>query len=170
MSESREGQAGPYSPGDQIFVEEEPVRPPYGADDQIRVDEEGVQWVTVNVPRSLMWNFVAVAADPEPGSDDDPGSDAERGDNADELSSTEAWLDSLDNHLLGDTDLATMDYTDDLRMIAEHADELARMQARLTEAIQVARARGRSWTEIALRLGVSRQAARQRYGDMFARR
>lgn len=77
----------------------------------------------------------------------------------DDLASTEAWLDSLGS----DQANPAVDNTDDLRVIAETTDELARVQARLTEAIQIARAHGRSWTEISMRLGVTRQAARQRY-------
>jgi hypothetical protein len=83
----------------------------------------------------------------------------------DDLASTEAWLDSLGS----DQANPAVDNTDDLRVIAETTDELARVQARLTEAIQIARAHGRSWTEISMRLGVTRQAARQRYaGDSVA--
>jgi hypothetical protein len=35
----------------------------------------------------------------------------------------------------------------------------------LREAVEVARAHGRSWNQIAVALGVSRQAARQRFAD-----
>lgn len=38
-------------------------------------------------------------------------------------------------------------------------------EAKLREAVEVARAHGRSWNEIAVALGVSRQAARQRFAD-----
>jgi hypothetical protein len=60
----------------------------------------------------------------------------------------------------------------DLRAIAEAADAvrrdedaMRRDEAKLTERVAVARARGRSWTWIATALGVSRQAARQRFKD-----
>jgi hypothetical protein len=52
---------------------------------------------------------------------------------------------------------------EDLRAIAEAADAARADEARLREAVQVARARGRSWNQIAVALGVSRQAARQRF-------
>ena len=51
----------------------------------------------------------------------------------------------------------------DLRAIAGVADAVRADNARLREAVEVARAHGRSWNEIALALGVSRQAARQRF-------
>jgi hypothetical protein len=38
-------------------------------------------------------------------------------------------------------------------------------EARLREAVHLARAHGRSWNQIAVALGVSRQAARQRFAD-----
>lgn len=52
---------------------------------------------------------------------------------------------------------------DDLQAIARVADAVRVDEARLREVVQVARARGRSWNEIAVALGVSRQAARQRF-------
>ena len=52
---------------------------------------------------------------------------------------------------------------DDLRAVAEAADAVRASEARLTEAVQRARARGRSWNRIAVAIGVSRQAARQRF-------
>jgi hypothetical protein len=42
---------------------------------------------------------------------------------------------------------------------------IAEDEARLTEAVGTARRNGRSWGMIARALGVSRQAAQQRYGD-----
>jgi hypothetical protein len=54
---------------------------------------------------------------------------------------------------------------EDLRTIAEAADAARADEARLREAVQVARARGRSWNQIAVALGVSRQAARQRFAS-----
>lgn len=55
------------------------------------------------------------------------------------------------------------DDTDDLRAVAAASDAVRADEARLREAVEVARARGRSWNHIALALGVSRQAARQRF-------
>jgi hypothetical protein len=60
---------------------------------------------------------------------------------------------------------AQVDHTDDLRQIASVSEAVRADEARLREAIDVARAHGRSWNQIAVALGVSRQAARQRFGD-----
>ena len=58
----------------------------------------------------------------------------------------------------------------DLRAIDEANDALGRAEgevdrarARLREAVEIARVRGWSWNRIAIPLGVSRQAARQRF-------
>jgi hypothetical protein len=58
--------------------------------------------------------------------------------------------------------------TDDLRQIAVASDMARDDEARLREAVQLARANGRSWNQIAVALGVSRQAARQRFADKVA--
>lgn len=63
-----------------------------------------------------------------------------------------------------DPETTEVDDTDDLRTIAAASDAARADEARLREAVQVARAHGRSWNQIALALGVSRQAARQRFG------
>ncbi len=60
---------------------------------------------------------------------------------------------------------ANVDDTDDLRVIAAASDAVRADQARLQEAVAVARAHGRSWNHIAVALGVSRQAARQRFAQ-----
>ena len=62
-------------------------------------------------------------------------------------------------------DLARTEDTSDLREIAVAADQVKAGEARLREAIELARAHGRSWNHIAIALGVSRQAARQRFAD-----
>lgn len=62
-----------------------------------------------------------------------------------------------------DPDTAEVEHTDDLRNVALASEAVQSDQARLREAVEAARARGRSWNEIALALGVSRQAARQRF-------
>jgi hypothetical protein len=64
-----------------------------------------------------------------------------------------------------DPDTAHVESTDDLREIATAAKAVRADDARLREAVLLARARGRSWNHIALALGVSRQAARQRFAD-----
>ncbi|HWG60407.1 MAG TPA: hypothetical protein VG253_01725 [Streptosporangiaceae bacterium] len=63
-----------------------------------------------------------------------------------------------------DPDTAAIEDLADLRAIAEAADRARQHQAVLTERVARARAHGRSWNRIAAALGVSRQAARQRFG------
>jgi hypothetical protein len=70
----------------------------------------------------------------------------------------ETLADELDPETADVEDLA------DLRAVAEAADRARRDEALLTEQVALARANGRSWNRIAAALGVSRQAARQRFG------
>jgi hypothetical protein len=70
----------------------------------------------------------------------------------------EALADEVDPERAQVEDLA------DLRAIAEAAERARRDEALLTERVALARAHGRSWNRIATALGVSRQAARQRFG------
>lgn len=74
-----------------------------------------------------------------------------------ETERTEQLLDALDPASMA------ADNTEDLRAVAEAADGVAADEARLADAVEGARAHGRSWTRIAVALGVSRQAARQRF-------
>jgi hypothetical protein len=60
---------------------------------------------------------------------------------------------------------AEVDQTEDLRQVAAVSEAVRADEARLREAVEVARAHGRSWNQIAVALGVSRQAARQRFTD-----
>ena len=60
---------------------------------------------------------------------------------------------------------ARVEDIDDLRAIAAAADAVREDDARLRDAVLQARAQGRSWNHIALALGVSRQAARQRFAE-----
>lgn len=55
--------------------------------------------------------------------------------------------------------------TVDLRAIAEANENVRAGQARVRELVQLARANGRSWGQIGIALGVSRQAARERFAD-----
>jgi DNA-directed RNA polymerase specialized sigma24 family protein len=66
-----------------------------------------------------------------------------------------------------DPDTVQAEETDDLRQVTVAADAVSD-EARLREAVQLARAHGRSWNQIAVALGVSRQAARQRFADKVA--
>lgn len=52
----------------------------------------------------------------------------------------------------------------DLRELAEAVDEVKAGEARVRELVLVARDRGRSWGQIGIALGISRQAARVRFG------
>jgi hypothetical protein len=65
-------------------------------------------------------------------------------------------------------DTIDVDDTSDLRAIAEAVDALRAAEAQVRERVEIARARGRSWNLIALPLGVSRQAARERFAQKIA--
>lgn len=58
-----------------------------------------------------------------------------------------------------------VDDTTDLRTLAEAVDALRTGEARVRELVARARANGRSWGEIGIALGVSRQAARERFAE-----
>ncbi|WP_288026922.1 hypothetical protein [Arthrobacter sp.] len=64
-----------------------------------------------------------------------------------------------------DPDTAQVDRTDDLRQVATISETLRADEAQLRESVNIARAHGRSWNQIAVALGVTRQAARQRFAD-----
>lgn len=70
-------------------------------------------------------------------------------------------------HLAQELDPAVteVENTEDLRQLAAVSEAVRADEARLREAVEVARALGRSWNQIAASLGVSRQAARQRFSD-----
>jgi excisionase family DNA binding protein len=76
-----------------------------------------------------------------------------------ELTDVEAWLDTLE------PEQTTAEDAQDLRDVAELTDSMTQLDARLTEAVRRARMNGKSWTKIAIALGVSHQAARQRFAD-----
>lgn len=77
------------------------------------------------------------------------------------LADTEAWLDSLDPKTLASPD---SDGTD-LRAIGDALRSVAASELGLAEQVAKARANGRTWTQIAAVLGVSKQAARERFGE-----
>ena len=62
-----------------------------------------------------------------------------------------------------DPEVTQADDLSDLRAVATAAEATRQDEARLREAVETARAHGRSWNHIAAALGVSRQAARQRF-------
>jgi hypothetical protein len=76
-----------------------------------------------------------------------------------ETEAAERWLDGLNP-----SDVA-LDDAPDLRRIRELAAELEGAEARLRSAVADARANGETWGMIGMVLGVSRQAAQQRFGD-----
>jgi hypothetical protein len=77
------------------------------------------------------------------------------------VTDTEAWLDSLDPRALASPD---SDGTD-LRAIGEALRAVAASDLALAEQVATARANGRTWTQIAAVLGVTKQAARERFGE-----
>lgn len=64
-----------------------------------------------------------------------------------------------------DVDAAHAEEIDDPRAVAAAADAAREDDARLHDAVLRARAHGRSRNHVALALGVSRRAARQRFAD-----
>lgn len=77
------------------------------------------------------------------------------------LADTEAWLESLDPQTLAspDSDAA------DLRAIGEALHDVAASDLSLADKVAEARANGRTWTQIGTVLGVTKQAARERFGE-----
>ncbi len=64
---------------------------------------------------------------------------------------------------LDDIDIEDTNDASDLRAIGELVNAISSDEAGLAEAVKVARANGRSWTAVGLALGVSRQAAHDRF-------
>lgn len=77
------------------------------------------------------------------------------------LADTEAWLESLDPKVLTSPDSDGAD----LRAIGDALRSVAASELSLAEQVAKARANGRTWTQIAAVLGVSKQAARERFGE-----
>jgi hypothetical protein len=63
-----------------------------------------------------------------------------------------------------DPSSVAMDDTTDLRTLAEAVDAVRAGEARVRELVARARANCRSWGEIGIALGISRQAARETRG------
>lgn len=72
----------------------------------------------------------------------------------------EAWADNVDPDDLREAE------TGSLRTIAELAGQRNEVDNDLAAAVSAARNAGRSWSEIAAMLGVSKQAAQQKYGPL----
>ena len=79
---------------------------------------------------------------------------------ADRAAALEAWADNVDPDDLVEAK------TSALRSIAELVEQRNEVDDGLAEAVQAARDAGRSWSEIAAMLGVSKQAAQQKYGPL----
>ena len=77
------------------------------------------------------------------------------------LADTEAWLDTLDLAALASPDSEG----EDLRAIGDAMRAVAVSDLTLAEQVAAARANGRTWTQIAGVLGVTKQAARERFGN-----
>lgn len=73
----------------------------------------------------------------------------------------ELWLDALDPESIGSPEADA----GDLRRIGRAVVRHAQVTAELAEAVAAARTAGRSWGQVAAVLGVSRQAARERFGE-----
>lgn len=72
----------------------------------------------------------------------------------------EEWADSVEP-----ADLVIAD-TSDLKAIARLADQRNQVDADMVDAVRGARDAGRSWSEIGVMLGVSKQAAQRKYGPV----
>lgn len=81
------------------------------------------------------------------------------------LADTEAWLDSLDPAALASPDAEGRD----LRAVGEAMRAVAASDLELADRVAEARANGRTWTQIAAVLGVSKQAVRERFGEPVRR-
>jgi hypothetical protein len=77
----------------------------------------------------------------------------------DEIEDTEAWLARLEQD---DTGVELRDGAA-LRGIGQALDEVEAANAALVASVAGARSNGHSWTDVAFVLGVTRQAARQRF-------
>lgn len=77
-----------------------------------------------------------------------------------ELARAEAWLD----HLEHDDPDVVVDHPIDLHRIGLAANAIDAAREELAAAVAAAREDGRSWGAIGLVLGVSKQAARERFG------
>jgi hypothetical protein len=77
------------------------------------------------------------------------------------LADTESWLESLDPQVVASPDSDA----EDLRAIGEALRAVAASDLSLADQVAKARANGRTWTQIAAVLGVTKQAARERFGE-----
>jgi hypothetical protein len=85
------------------------------------------------------------------------------GRDGEQLAAASTRFDSLTSEL--ETDPAQVTAIDDLRAIADAVAAVTAAEDRLKGSVEAARAQGRSWRQIGLVLGVSRHAARERFGQ-----
>lgn len=79
------------------------------------------------------------------------------------IAESELLLDDLDPAVLVDADRL-----EDLRALRGIVDDRARLEHRLAVAVVKASSKGRSWSEIAAVLGVSKQSAHSKYAERVA--
>lgn len=72
----------------------------------------------------------------------------------------EAWAANVDEVNLVDVS------SDDLKAIVKFAGERSQADVKLTAAVCNARRHGKSWAEIGIMLGVSKQAAQRKYSKL----
>ncbi len=77
------------------------------------------------------------------------------------LTETEVWLERLDPQAVASMNADAAD----LRAIGEALHAVAASDLSLADQVAKARANGRTWTQIAAVLGVTKQAARERFGE-----
>jgi hypothetical protein len=77
------------------------------------------------------------------------------------LADTEAWFDQLNPR----TCASSGSDASDLHAIGDALRAVAASDLSLADQVAKARANGRTWTQIAAVLGVSKQAARERFGE-----
>jgi hypothetical protein len=77
------------------------------------------------------------------------------------LADTEAWLEQLDPEAVASPGTGA----EDLRAVGEAVHAAAASALRLADEVAKARANGRTWTQIGAVLGVSKQAARERFAE-----
>lgn len=78
------------------------------------------------------------------------------------VENTRQWVASLDLDAIASPDRGD---TTDLKEIGVALTATVVSALELAEAVQRARANGRTWTQIAVILAVSKQAARERFGE-----
>ena len=81
---------------------------------------------------------------------------------AEHAADLEAWADRVSVSELHEAD------TQGLRAIAELADRREHVEEQITAAVRAARQANRSWAEIGVMLGVSKQAAQRKYGHKLS--